>query len=252
VVNVGSAIIGGVIVAIAGGIQAHLAHDSKQDIANEINRQLSSDVVKNQISVEIGKQLVPMNDRLVQLSEDIGKIKDNLHIAKADPLPTIGKQLRTLESSSRPTAEAVAVIAKSLRVVDSHTRGYWPTVARLINLQAKVKAGKPLPARIVQFFPTCIDIGTFDKDIKIDLLGNYQCAINLDNVSISDSTISNALVYFSGTVKLSNVRFTNCVFVVSLQKVPTEPAKRLAEELLASAATQSQTFTVNSAPATHS
>jgi hypothetical protein len=245
VVNLGCAVLGGLIVAIVMGTLSHMANDSKKDIANEISRQLGGDSIKNQIAAEISRQLTPMNQRLDQMSEDIGKIKDNLHIAKVEPLPEIDKQLKSLESSARPNESEVTAIASSLHVANPNTHGYWPAVARLINVQARVRTGKPLSFQTVRLFPSCTTFRGSIQGLTIDKDGSYNCAISLDNVDISDATISNALVYFSGYVRLSNVKFKNCIFVVSLSEDPPPPAKRLAEEILASNAGQSPIITIN-------
>jgi len=245
VVSLGSAIISGLVVWLVTMSSLHLNNDSKRDISDEVSRQLGGEAVKNQIIAEVSRQLVPINQQLNSISEAIGKIKDNLHIAKAEPLPKIDEQMRALEASAHPNPAQVTKLAKSLTAANPNAPGYWPTVARLINLNARIRTGKPLSPYEVRFRPSCIHLinGSIER-IRVDELGNYNCAVNLDNTALSDSTISNALVYFSGTVRLSNVRFINCVFVVALPVSPQAPAKRLAGEILASNANQTATFTV--------
>ena len=125
-------------------------------------------------------------------------------------------------------------IAKSLSSADTGSPRYWPSVAQLINLQSKARAGHPIPApQQVRAFRHCIQLSGKLIGGTVDQGGDYSCAVNLENADLSDSVIKNALVFFSGKTKLSNVRFMNCIFVTMLSADPPKPARKLAEILLA-------------------
>jgi hypothetical protein len=263
-----SAIIGGLVVlaigGIVGGIWVHASRDSATLIADEITRQLDqragkdADNLSNRISAEVGKQLGPIHQQLEGLNQDIGKIKDNLHIALAHPprslslqafvgmdpkafaasLPQLRKELEQASPQSvpRPDETLVRAVAQKLGQANSGASEYWPTVGAMITYTSQLRTKSGINPSTIHL-RHCSEVSgpmsrmTFDGSTDGKA---FSCDLTLDNADLSDSTISNAVVRFSGgPSKLSNVRFVNCLFLVTLPQSPITPARTIAKELLA-------------------
>ena len=252
---------------------AHSADDLKRDIKAEVSTQLSQKQsddaanLNNRIATEASKQLGPMNQTLMQLSEDIGKIKDHLHIARnsepasqprpdKDPLRILAVMDQTRFNQN---------LAKVAEIINAaQKRGELSSPEIIDAVQKKIAMAQPSYSEAIQVGFSIINYASFVREkmglfpnaervrsttcdvIKMDGPSNVirinfnnprfgGCRLRLDGLSIKGGIVHDALItYEGGAFRLENVHFVNCIFVMSLPaSLPSEPAKRLASELLA-------------------
>ena len=178
VIGAGSALLSGLLILATSEFLTHRAKDLNTQIADEITRQLDqrankdAENLNNRIAAEVGKQLEPIHQQLEGLSQDIGKIKDNLHIAQVKPTaPPIqpqqggsplqvfaGMDLKRFTASLPLLHKAVLQaaplgalqdivllrsIADKLRHTSEDSPDYWPTLMQFIRFATAGSVAHP-------------------------------------------------------------------------------------------------------------
>jgi hypothetical protein len=272
---IGSAIIGGLVVLAVGGLVggaiSHSSKDSATQIGDEITRQLDqratadAENLKNRIATEIGKQLLPIHQQIAGMSQDLGRIKDRLKIARnvepsaGSPLPQVDLGLRrfekmdkkqfamslsalrtaTQQSSAPPDQVVLRNIAGKLRETDPTAPAYWPTVFAFITW-ASGTSGKNVPPSNAK---TTISIANTPPLTAGVML--YELVVALDGGEINGLTFRNCRIRFtSNAVQLNYVTFVNCVF--EFPAVPTPYLKRATRKLLEADNLRSVSVTLHS------
>jgi len=255
-IALGSAILGGTVVLLADGVFSHHAEDLKRDIGLDITRQLNersaadSENLNNRIAKEVGRELEPVNQQLHTLNQDIGKIKDNLRIARTTPpgssplvafsgmsprelatsLPALRKALeRPPQSDSTSEEKALRTVSQRLGEMDGGAPGYWTTVAAIINYQSLVNQLRGIAPDPSLISRPCagLTMGTGGGN-TISGFTVRGCLVDLDttfnklvNITFRDSVVR----YHGGAVDLQNVTFVNCRFelIIPPDTTPKRP-----------------------------
>jgi hypothetical protein len=284
-VSLGSAVIGGLLVFGATTLFSHSAKDRRSEIADEVRGQFNGDASNQnaRVAAEVGRQVAPIHQQIETLSQDIGKIKDHLHIArneppalpkpftdktqeppfqvaippveKTPPAPVIAPETPSLQAfaemdpktfarslsslpvtirntRSLPDNGLLISISRKLNQTDQQTPDYWKAIEAMINFRSSIRAGIVIDATLLKSLPVCLAFNGGMKDSEIDAANtvggrNFRCLVKLDNATIINSTISNAVIAFTGSPPhLTNAHFVNCVFLVSFSLAPPPPASQ--------------------------
>jgi hypothetical protein len=256
-------LVGGAIVAVAitkwQSSNAHDASDLKRDIAAEVATQLDQRAAKdaenlnNHIAAEVGRQLAPIHQQLEGLSQDIGKIKDNLHIAQTKPhIPSTLQRFATMDQNTftaslsllntallTPSAQSAGpddlrAIGDKLRRTDENSPDYWPTLMQFIRVASSLTGHAAHPTG-----PTTHTRDSFfDRTNALDNLTVVMDGGGLQNLSIINSRI----IFTDHPVKMKNITFINCSFEFPLSAQPTPQLKQAARQFLAGASLQKATI----------
>ena len=247
VIAIGGTIVGGLLVWGIGAFLSHNAQDLKRDI-----------------TMEVTAQLVPIQDKLQKMAEDIAKIKgaDGIAQGSAPSLPgsalqkfakmdqaelshQLAKVADAVSEAQKKGAvvdnlDSVAAVQKTLSVLPLDTPDAIRATSAIINYASFVREKKGLfpnvetvrakPCQFINLGDGPINVIRFE--VARATLGG--CGQRPDGLSLKDVTFQNAiLTYNGGAIVLENVTFINCLFVISLPSRPSGPAKRFASELLA-------------------
>jgi hypothetical protein len=270
-IAIGSALLSGILILATSGVISHRAKDFQAQITDEVRTQLDrrstadASNLNNHISAEVAKQLGPIHQQLESLNQDIGKIKDHLHIAQARPatappsqpqnsgpsletfavmdqkkfaesLPTLHTALSNpaangnLEQAT-PALRTLRQIAIKLRQTSESRPEYWPTVLQFIQF-----------ASFAMVPPSDVP----PPDAKFWEMQNVSCsglahcirashsAILLDGGNIPGSIFYHCRIRFTeNPTGLSGVIFNDCVFEMPASSNPSPYLKDATRILLA-------------------
>jgi hypothetical protein len=249
-------VIGGLIVAGLQELSSHLSKDTTVQIADEITRQLNQRSVldaqnlHNQIATETAKQLEPFHREFETINQDIGRIKDRLHIAKNTPptnvpegfrrfapmnlerfaasLPVLNAELKAATlKQSRPDPETLKILTEKLRHTSETAPEYWPTVLRFISfasVSAKNVPPEGQPNLTVANNNGFMSLGTVQNKI-----------VSLDGGDLGPTRFEHCRIIFTEhQVLMRGVEFVECVFQMPSTTSPNDYLKKSARQLLAS------------------
>ena len=157
-------------------------------------------------------------------------------------LPVVAASLdNALKVKASVSDSVIQDIQQKLRNVDQATPGYWPALSRLVNYESQSRSDflvPQLPECTFYSAPPGAKAVTVDdkKSAKIDHITQSRCTLDLGKLPIYENvTFIDSVIKSSGEpVKLRNVRFENCIFVLSIEKPPTPAGERFGKLLLAS------------------
>jgi hypothetical protein len=258
--NIGTAIVGGLVVYGITAARSHSADDQKRDI-----------------TLEVSKQLEPINSRLEKMDVDIARIKQRDGIIGKDepsaPGPSRASPLLQFVALDQPrfaralprvaavaseaqgkgetdTIQNTDAVQKKLAMIPLTTPDALRAASSIINYASFVREKGGLIPNVgavrAKPCPTLIHIEGPKDRIRAHISNSdiSICTLELDGLSLRDVTIRNAIVtYDGGAVQLENARFINCLFVVSLPAQPSGPARQFANEILVKNVGQKPTFT---------
>jgi hypothetical protein len=254
-----AAVIGGLIVA---GFQILLSHTAKDltvqvtdEITAQLNQRSATDAgnLHNQITTEVAKGLEPIHTQLESLNQDIGKIKDHLHIARnelpptdlksfgplnshqfADSLPMLNAELKAAAfRQSLPDPDTLKTLAEKLSHTPETAPDYWPTTLQFITLVSGNVKGAPGPGK-----PGLVLAGNQEGGIRISPAIVGQIVL-LDGGFVGPVRFEHCRIIFTDhEVKMREVSFWNCVFEMPTTSAPSDFLKRSVRALLASNLTE--------------
>jgi hypothetical protein len=133
-------------------------------------------------------------------------------------------------------SDLIGSIRKKLILSDDKQPAYWQAAAAFVNYESMRRVPRLNSAQIQSLSPCMGFVGGGKGTISglnIDPGEAYDCTVALDGVNLVDSVIRNSVVVFLGKhVKLRNVSFVNCYFVVLLSQSPPVSAQQFAKALL--------------------
>ena len=180
------------------------------------------------------------------------------------PSKTLGQRLPAVqhliavakEQKIKPETPALNTLGRKLSAVDTNAVDFWSTAGEFISYRSFIVVGN-LQNWNKQFSP-CPSSGVADllgknkgmgvqavdksgnpipgSERTIERLSVQDCLIELDGKTISKWDCVKCLVKYSGgAVSLTDVNFTDCLFVFELSSKPSAPeGERLVQTILAS------------------
>jgi hypothetical protein len=253
------------VLALALTLYFRYSESAAKSTDEHVNRLIEDKLqpATKDINANIDKQLVPVNDKLSQLLQEVGELQGRFkqldsgqkklgnRIAQQeslskllDPnriLATIRAEIQFAEKEDRPLPASDLADYKNavLAVHPSSAVEYWTTVAAIINYQSmlnQMSGEAPDPKEVSR---PCLGVTNGGGDISFGntfrggLISN--CIVDLDRESFSDVTFKNSVIrYNGGPTKLANVTFVNCTFILNIkaQDISTPESRNLLLALL--------------------
>lgn len=232
---------------------------------NEAGQSKASDDHMNKlIDDKLDPKLEKINERLDQLTKELGQIQGTLRIytTAQERLTWRSDQQIALSNMTQPkrTEQALAVIRievgkaqatkqplaasaiadyrAAVRDLPDTAAGYWKTVAAVINYQSFLdqKAGSaPGPRSVARPCAGLTEgLGTSNTFRNITI---SKCVLDLDITHdvLENVTIRNSVIrYHGGPVTVHNAVFIDCYFDVDLTKSPNPSQTQLLRAILSS------------------
>jgi hypothetical protein len=222
----------------------------------QLNQTRGDAALDQRIDNHIDAKLQPITEGITKLREDVAYLKAKVEDATAgkvvgfsklptteilDNLPVISKTIneaRAKQLISPP--EAVAELRSKLAQVQPRNPQFWPAVSNVISYQSMIaeKMGLlPNAGKVKKTSCHYISVGE-GAHVSVDGFRFAGCSQQIDNFSLSNGTFENSIIiYEGGPLHLQNVTFKNCLFIVSFPVVPSPPAQKLGQALLATIGT---------------
>jgi hypothetical protein len=141
------------------------------------------------------------------------------------------------------SSEVRGAMRRNLLLTDPNAPSYWPAVAQFVTFRSRQNA-PPLLVDKGPTLPTCSVVKEGESwggsaipqpngTIKPTITTFSDCAQDIDNRTFKNSTFKHAFIIVSGgQIRLLNVTFEDCVFLVRLPEDPKEPARQFGRRLL--------------------
>jgi len=135
--------------------------------------------------------------------------------------------------------DRVAGYKAVLLSVPRETAGYWITVNAVVNFESEMRQMYGLVPDPTKVAKRCITTGEGGNIFEgIGGAGGWQiseCIVDLETNVFMGITFVNCVVrYRGGLLRLSDVRFVNCRFIIESTADPSAPAQRLLYAILSS------------------
>lgn len=205
---------------------------------------LASGYLNTRIDDRIDAKLKPTSDGIIELRHTVEKIQSQvsemsgelkrifLDNAKslnpdelAERLPKVKDALQAVSSSGYPLSPTtLAALRSKLARIQPNVLDYWPTAFYVVNLESRsFVLGLNLK-------PASLAFGGVNQGISFE-----RSIVNLSGPGeLIDSTFRECLVQFSDTnpLKLKNVRFIRCEFLLPITEHPESAIEAIGKELL--------------------
>ena len=159
---------------------------------------------------------------LARVSEAITIAQKNGETDSIATLDAIQKKLATLPLNTPDASRAISSLVNYASFVREKT-GLFPNAA----------AAKTKTCGFIQLGDGKSPVNRIVMNLDGGAANLNGCTARLDGLSIKNFIFVNAIVrYDGGAVRLENVRFINCLFVIFLPVQPSAPARQFADELL--------------------
>jgi len=210
-----------------------------EDIKNNLNRLL--DRIANETVNGPLKKLGLLNQnqfgrQLPQVAEIANEAKKSEIVGNIQTIGVVQTKLATLPSDTPGLASATESIINYASFV-REKMGLIPNIADIpdiaeIRSKASCKNGEVL--RVT------------GKNFTLDGGSQTNTCFELDGITIKNFTFINAIVISNGgAIRLDNVTFKNCLFIVTLPTQPARTAMQFARELLLKDIGKTPTFTIS-------
>lgn len=200
-----------------------------QDKLDKIDKRLSmvegwKDAVDHKVNM-IGQSQADLRNKVAQQLA-VTRLQDPARV-----LATIRAEIGIHESSRQEVSKSDLTDYKNaLHGLESSTYGYWQTVAAIINYQSllnQMSGEAPDPNAVSR---PCMTV-KYSTFVRSQMSG---CIVDLDTNTFEDVVFKNTVVrYHGGPVRLRNVTFVNCRFVMEVKAFSAPPPPNSSRLLIA-------------------
>lgn len=233
--------------------RTHSEEDQKRDISLEVGKQLGP------IEAELSRQLSAQNDKIsriqgalgvAQNSKTTGSLQKFASMKAAElrkNLPALAETVRTAqESKTSLSLDTILAIQKTLAQLNLDNPASAQAAEAIINYASHLREISNLVPNAALARAVNCRVPFSAPGVIYDQVIITGCTVDLDGRAYVGALFENCIVrYKGGALNLRNVTFSNCLYVISLPNTPSDPAKRMVKSIL-SASSEKPSVTVNS------